>query len=307
MTSFRNPVVGGSIPRSLPCMDIDPATGARIGDTCKKKWENYKGDSFNCPKGCSKAAFLYPRKPRSNGKDFHFHQGIDIGWTEHAPILSVTSGRVIFAENEYRSGWSRYGKFVVIQAYELPYYFLYAHCASICVTKHQEVQEGQLIGTVGRTFYSKKDPTYCFPKGPHLHFEVITRLGSTAPGTETQLGEDMSRRGGTDQPRLDPLYILEKLGPWGMRNVHLPIGEAATRGAADAWHARIESSTTGGFFPLGANNHWHGGVHLPAAVGSKVVAPFDATIVAARLDPDPAHALVPGAGHSSFILLRVSP
>jgi murein DD-endopeptidase MepM/ murein hydrolase activator NlpD len=304
MAPFRNPVVDGKLPVRLPCMDIDPATGARIGDTCKRKWEKYQGDSFNCPKGCSKASFLYPRKPRSNGKDFHFHQGIDIGWQEHAQILSVTSGKVIFAENEYRSGWSHYGKFVVVQANELPYYFLYAHCASICVSKHQEVQEGQLIGTVGRTFYSAKSPTYSFPKGPHLHFEVITKLGSTAPGTETQLGEDMSRRGGTDQPRLDPLYILEKLGPWGMREVYLPNGDVLTRTVADPWHKRIESSPSGGFFPLGANNHWHGGVHLPAPLGTKVVAPFDATIVAARLDPDPAHAFHPGAGHSNFILLR---
>lgn len=303
MTSFRNPVVGGVLPKLLPCMDIDPKTGERTGHTCENRWKEYNGDSFNCPGGCNKASFLYPRKRRSNG-DFHFHQGIDIGWEENARILSVTSGTVVVAENEYRSGWSHYGKLVVVKARELPYYFLYAHCASICVAKGEEVKEGQLIGTVGRTFYNKKNPTQKFRDGPHLHFEVITKLSGTAPGKETQLGLDMTRRGGTDQPRLDPLYILEELGPWGMAKVHLPWGGELTRRIANARHEVIESSTAGGFFPLGANNHWHGGVHLPAPLGSELVAPFDATIVAARLDPDATGSFHPGAGHSNFILLR---
>lgn len=310
MADFRIPVDGAKweeIARSLPCIDLDPVTGERVRNECKDRWQVYEGSSFSCPNrregGCSRAAFLYPRKRRSNG-DFHFHQGVDIGWVEGRPIRSVTGGKVVVAIDEYRGGWNYYGKVVVVEGEELPYYFLYAHCQTICVAEGQRVRAGQQIATVGRTFYNSSNPTQLFLKGPHLHFEVLTSMSGSVRREETQLGADKTRLGGTDQPRLDPIYILEKLGPWGMTEVHLPWGGKMTRSVADLRHRSTESSPIGGCFPLGANNHWHGGLHLPAPQGSPIVAPFDATIVAARLDPDPTLAKHPAGGHTNFILLR---
>lgn len=89
-----------------------------------------------------------------------------------------------------------------------------------------------------------------------------------------------------------------------MTEVFSPTREKAlTRSMADDIHADIDASPSGGYFPLGINNSWHGGLHLAAPLGSTLVAPFDATIVAARLDPDPDSALH-HEGHSNFILLR---
>ncbi|MEX1365350.1 MAG: M23 family metallopeptidase, partial [Nannocystaceae bacterium] len=287
MTIHRIPVDGASLPPRLACIDIDPATGKRVGNRCRERWEKYDGSSFNCQNGCSKAAFLYPRKRRSNG-DFHFHQGIDIGRTSGDPIRSVTDGRVVVAIDKYEGSWSYYGKIVVIEATGVPYYFLYAHCDSIepDIVRGVTVRQGQQIATVGNTFYSKENPTGVFTSSrPHLHFEVLASLKSSYLRRETQLGDDQTRSGGGEQPRLDPLYILEQLGPWGMNSVYSPIGGELTQAGAEVLHAGVESSDHGGYFPLGANNHWHGGVHMAVAEGSTLVAPFDATIVAARLDP----------------------
>ncbi|MEM7156931.1 MAG: peptidoglycan DD-metalloendopeptidase family protein [Myxococcota bacterium] len=308
MTIYRNPVDGANIPKRLPCIDLDPETGKRIGNACKAKWDVYEGSSFNCPNRsgsgrCSKAAFLYPRKRRSNGKDFHFHQGVDIGRTMGLPIRSVTAGKVLVAIDKWEGSWSHYGRIIVIESSTTPYYFLYAHCDTVLVSKGDIVKERQKIGTVGNTFFSKKYPTGTFSSAPHLHFEVLASMKSSYLRRETQLGEDLTREGGSDQPRLDPRYILEQLGPWGMSAVHVPTGGMLDRERADLLHETIESSPHGGFFPFGAHNHWHGGVHLPAPRGSKIVAPFDATIVAARLDPDPATAVTPD-GSTNFILLR---
>ncbi len=312
MTIYRLPVAGAALPPPLACIDFDPVTGKRVQERCRSQWKEYKGKSFNCPNRgqaqgrCTKAAFLYPRKRRSNGVDFHFHQGVDIGRKAGADIYSVTNGRVVHVQRTYRRGWDFYGKLVVVKADGLPYWFLYAHCNSVepDLVEGTIVREGQKIATVGNTFYSKDKPLGTFESSkPHLHFEVLTSMEPGVRRRETQLGEDKTATGGRGQPRLDPLYILEQLGPWGMTEVPSPRGESIDADEAGRQLREVESSPHGGYFPLGANNHWHGGVHLATAEGSTVVAPFDATIVAARLDSDPAHAI--GAdGSTNFILLR---
>lgn len=308
MAKYRNPVENGKLPRPLACIDIDPVTGKRIGERCRSKWLGYTGSSFDCPNkgphGCSGIAFLYPRKRRKNG-DFHFHQGVDDMAQEGTPIYAVTDGRVLVAIDEFNGTYNCYGKTVVVETKELPsplkgpLYFLYAHCASIQVRVGDYVRANQQIATVGRTFYNSENPTAQFRDGAHLHFEALTSLKSL--GKETQLGEDGTRSGNWNQPRLDPMYILECLGPWDMTEVYFPSQRVMKRAVADVLHEMVETSGEGGYFPLGANNIWHGGVNISGP--TRVVAPFDASIVAFRLDPEPEHAIHAG-GSSNFILLR---
>ena len=69
---------------------------------------------------------------------------------------------------------------------------------------------------------------------------------------------------------------------------------------AQAYYDNNESSEYGGWFPIGYNQNWHGGVHLhPKEEGEPVLAMFDGVIVAARF------AKMSGAvGDGNFVLLR---
>lgn len=317
MAELRNPVSGAQLPRPLACIDIDPRTGQRIGDKCRKLWSTYVGSKFKCPNrgqhGCTGITFLYPRKKKKKPKGptaedaMHFHQGWDIMAPEGTPICTVTDGRIVVANDEYHPTFSHYGKVVVVETKVVPsslpgpLFFMYAHCASINVNVGDNVRAGQQIATVGRTYYNKDNHTAQFKDGPHCHWEILLGLGSKHLGRETQLGKDGSRIGNWDQPRLDPRYVLECLGPWDMTEVHFPSGRVMKRPVADVLNTMVETSGKGGYFPLGANNILHGGVNIPGP--TRVVAPFDASIVAFRLDPDPKHAIHTG-GSSNFILLR---
>lgn len=319
MTIFRNPVRGekNAVAFSLACVDVDPKTGLRVGSACRALQNTHPRDQrrpfFACPnKGrgregkCDTLTFMYPRR-WSRGKGparFHIHQGIDILSPSGTPIQSVTAGRVLFSSEEALliPRFGGYGKTVVVetpQGGDEFLYFLYAHCQDVMVREGDVVSEQDIIATVGTTCGSQGSPNERFGEGDaHLHFEVSSKRYPLGHADERFPGDPAPAKG-----RLDPRKVLEALGPWGMTEVHLPLGEKFERDNAVARHHLVETSPHGGYFPLGANNHWHGGVHLQIPRGSTIVAPFDATIVAARLDPDPARAFRP-EGSTNFILLR---
>ncbi|MBN1206564.1 MAG: SH3 domain-containing protein [Myxococcaceae bacterium] len=68
-------------------------------------------------------------------------------------------------------------------------------------------------------------------------------------------------------------------------------------------HRTVEHQSQGGFFPIGANSIWHGGVHLPSAGGGAVRACADGELVAARLAPEEEQALG-HFGSINFVLLK---
>lgn len=85
-----------------------------------------------------------------------FHNGIDIPAEVGTPVLSATSGTVVF------SGWAGgYGNLVVIESGR--YQFLYAHNSRNLVQAGDRVSQGQIIAEVGSTGKST---------GPHLHFGI---------------------------------------------------------------------------------------------------------------------------------------
>jgi hypothetical protein len=85
----------------------------------------------------------------------------------------------------------------------------------------------------------------------------------------------------------------------------LDIGEGASVAtkAIEKYYTHTEKDNRGGYFPIGANTVWHGGVHVHAGAGTFVAACATGEIVAARLAEDSKA----GEGHygsRNFILLR---
>ena len=104
-----------------------------------------------------------PYAPRWN----YLHQGIDLKAPLGTPVLSSHTGRVVYAGRRL----SGYGKTVVI---EYSYYWasLYAHLNTIKVKQGDRVEQGQIIGTVGKTGKTS---------GVHLHFEIIYKKQAVNP------------------------------------------------------------------------------------------------------------------------------
>lgn len=74
--------------------------------------------------------------------------------------------------------------------------------------------------------------------------------------------------------------------------------------AAAALYRNTEMGT-GGYYPVGLNGSWHGGVHLHAPRGTPVRAMFDGALVAARFGPPrPGGSSQTLLGSNNFVLLR---
>ena len=63
----------------------------------------------------------------------------------------------------------------------------------------------------------------------------------------------------------------------------------------------VEKTHSRGYFPVGHNTLWHGGVHIYGNEGEPVHAMWDGVIVAARLAPEPGEE---GFGSPNFILVK---
>ncbi len=68
--------------------------------------------------------------------------------------------------------------------------------------------------------------------------------------------------------------------------------------AAQYYKRNEINNDSGGFFPVGIEATWHGGIHLPIRVGGQVRAMLDGVVVAARNGP------IPAGGSNNFVLLR---
>jgi len=97
-----------------------------------------------------------PRVDPLDGSDRH-HDGMDLAVPAGTPIRAALSGRVVFAGE--REG---YGRMIIVEHGD-DVRTVYAHNKENFVGKGDEVQQGQVLGTVGSSGRST---------GPHLHFEV---------------------------------------------------------------------------------------------------------------------------------------
>lgn len=102
-----------------------------------------------------------------SGKQSSFHTGIDMAGKWHCNILSVLSGKVVFASVQ-----NGYGNCIQIEhTYNgTTFYTFYAHMADIYVSVGQEVEQGNIIGTQGGD--PEKDKNAGWSTGTHLHFEI---------------------------------------------------------------------------------------------------------------------------------------
>ena len=103
----------------------------------------------------------------------HVHQGIDLPRPEGTPVFAVADGVVEHASDVWAPGFNGYGAHVVI-AHQDGTRALYAHLQRTTVPKGRHVLAGELIGHVGRTTFTKDDPTR-ESGGPHLHLEISPR------------------------------------------------------------------------------------------------------------------------------------
>lgn len=69
------------------------------------------------------------------------------------------------------------------------------------------------------------------------------------------------------------------------------------------FYSHVEKEHKGGYYPLGGNTIWHGGIHLRVARGTEVFATLPGKIVAARL-PENEGIAIRRYGHIGFILLE---
>ncbi len=100
-----------------------------------------------------------PRKLSAKRKKTKFHWGIDIRAKRGSEVIAAAPGKVVFVGRGLRG----YGKIVDIE-HQNGFVTRYAHLDSFRIKQGAMVQEGTLIGTVGRTGRTT---------GSVLHFEVL--------------------------------------------------------------------------------------------------------------------------------------
>ncbi len=106
------------------------------------------------------SSFFGPRK-KPNGQ-WGFHYGIDMAAQRGTPIKSVAQG--IVEQASYASG---YGNTIVV-AHDAVYKTRYAHLDSILVRVGQKVGQGDMLGKVGDTGFTRKTGK----DASHLHLEL---------------------------------------------------------------------------------------------------------------------------------------
>ncbi len=84
------------------------------------------------------------------------------------------------------------------------------------------------------------------------------------------------------------------------KNIGSLLEPAKVREYAEAYYKHNETQTNG-WYPIGINQTWHGGVHIGGKRGDKVFAMMQGVLVAARFGRAPSK-----LGHNNFILLKHS-
>ena len=119
-----------------------------------------------------------PRKHPVTGK-YRMHHGIDLAGTWQENISVSADGIVVFAGYH-----GSFGKVVRIK-HNYGIMTTYGHLAKISVRSGDIVNEGQVIGKMGRTGKVK---------GAHLHYEISVNGKSQNPATYIKIGRSLLRR-----------------------------------------------------------------------------------------------------------------
>lgn len=111
----------------------------------------------------------------------------------------------------------------------------------------------------------------------------------------------------SDKWDIGPAFDWHKLEEEGGTELCLPVdigqGFRGTRLALDGYYAHTEATIKSGYYPLGVNTVWHGGVHVRGEERAPVRAAAPGRVVAARLAGEAAKATGSYGSHN-FVLLR---
>ena len=110
-------------------------------------------------------------------KHWYLHKGIDIAYSRGTKVVSTADGKVI----EKAFDAEGYGNYIVIK-HKYGFYTRYAHMDKVYVKEGQNVEQGEVIGTLGSTGLST---------GPHLHYEV--RIGTQVVDPQRYLDFNSSK------------------------------------------------------------------------------------------------------------------
>ena len=154
------------------------AVGRLIFSRPKREWVEAAGAS-------KRESLLWPvenarlfrgLQPARPGK--RRHKGLDIAAPEGAPIRATKSGIVAYSDNAIPG----YGNLLVTVHPDGSVAF-YGHCRAIYVFAGQRIQQGQIVGEVGKTGRAT---------GPHVHFEY--RTGGKIRNPLPQFGSQVPHR-----------------------------------------------------------------------------------------------------------------
>ena len=135
-----------------------------------------------------------PYGPRGS----EFHKGIDIGASYGANVDAATDGTVIFAGSGIPN--EGFGNCVVIAYNGMA--IRYAHLSNITTSVGAHVKAGQLIGHIGSTGRST---------GPHLHFEIRTRVENYATAGTVNPMKYFSTKSSASIKRVSALNSVQEI------------------------------------------------------------------------------------------------
>ena len=120
------------------------------------------------------------------------------------------------------------------------------------------------------------------------HYHVSTDRWDPGPGFDWQ----RVHHGLAREHNAFPVQLADGV------NIHTLLEKAKVERYAEGYYKNNEEGA-GGWFPLGLNQTWHGGVHLHVPRETPVFAMFEGVLVAARFGDKPTE-----LGHNNFVLLR---
>lgn len=139
-------------------------------------------------------------------------------------------------------------------------------------------------------------------------YKAFIKLVETDTSIKGTINNELATAPATDGTR-HVIYFLvtgDDLAPQGQKlalPVDLGLGHEVNVDNVRKYYKHTELEHTNGFYPIGTNTVWHGGVHVYTAKGSRVVACAPGRIVAARLGGSPQTANGE-LGSRNFILVR---
>lgn len=153
-------------------------------------------------------SYLFPRSAT------HAHRGVDLPAPKGTLVRAVTSGEVTHASSTWAQGFTGYGRHVVIRGDD-GVHTLYAHLDAVSVARGDVVFQGEAIGTVGNSLFTKAGNYTDERGGYHLHFET----------SDTAYPKD------SEAPRIDPVKYMASIADTardGLRNAPGPLAVQAS-------------------------------------------------------------------------------